>query len=145
MIISIVATQRRHVRAIGIRLSVRRRTNGKNTFFLGLSEDAQVDYGQDPRAQSYFGKKLRLAASVHRMRRISEVSGIVRNSLSLSHGDRSRLRVGRRVCSWMRNSGRGLHWMALPYLFEAFTSDSLAGFVNGAANLFSRALQSSQH
>jgi len=73
-------------------LSVRRRTNGKNTFFSGLSEDAQIDYRQDPMSTEPFREELRLAASVHRMRRISEVFGIARNSLSLSHGDRLRLR-----------------------------------------------------
>jgi hypothetical protein len=62
----------------------------------------------------------------------------------LSHGDSSR--VARRVCSWRCEiRGAGLHWIALDCLFEAITSNSLAGFVNGAANLFLRGLQSSQH
>ena len=52
-------------------------------FFLGLSEDAQIDYGQDPNSAKLFREELRRAASVHHMRRISEVSGIARNSLSL--------------------------------------------------------------
>jgi len=52
-------------------------------FFLGLSEDAQIEYGQDPNSAELFREELRRAASVHHMRRISVVSGITRNSLSL--------------------------------------------------------------
>jgi plasmid maintenance system antidote protein VapI len=52
-------------------------------FFLGLSEDAQIDYGQDPNSAEVFLEELRRAASVHGMRQISEISGIARNSLSL--------------------------------------------------------------
>jgi hypothetical protein len=55
----------------------------RHFFFLGLSEDAQIEYGQDPNSAELFREELRRAASVHRMRRISEVSGIARNSLGL--------------------------------------------------------------
>jgi plasmid maintenance system antidote protein VapI len=71
------------VRAIGIRLIGKEANHWEEQFFLGLSEDAQIDYGQDPNSAELFGEELRRAASVHSLRRISEVSGIARNSLSL--------------------------------------------------------------
>jgi hypothetical protein len=69
------ATQRRHVRATGIRF-IGKEAHQWYTFSLGLSEDAQIDYGQDPMSAEPFREELRQAASVHRMRRILEVSGI---------------------------------------------------------------------
>jgi hypothetical protein len=77
------ATRRRHVRAIGIRLIGKEANHWEEQFFLGLSEVAQIDYGQDPNSAELFRQELRRAASVHRIRRLSEVSGIARNSLSL--------------------------------------------------------------
>ena len=50
---------------------------------VGLSEDAQIDYGQDPNRAELFREELRRAAFVHGMRWISEVSGIARNLLGL--------------------------------------------------------------
>ena len=77
------ATQRRHVRAIGIRFIGKEANHWEEQFFLGHSEDAQIEYGQDPNSAELFREELRRAASVHHMRRISVVSGITRNSLSL--------------------------------------------------------------
>jgi hypothetical protein len=77
------ATQRRHVRAIGIRFIGKEANHWEEQFFLGLSEDAQIDYGQDPNSTELFREELRRAASVHHMRRIWEVSGIARNTLNL--------------------------------------------------------------
>ncbi len=77
------ATKRRDVRAIAVRLIGKEANHWEEQFFLGLCEDAQIDYGQDPNSVELFWEELRRAASVHKMRRISEVSGIARNSLSL--------------------------------------------------------------
>jgi hypothetical protein len=76
-------TQRRHVRAIGIRLIGKEANHWEEQFFLGLSENAQIDYGQDPNSAELFREELRRTAFIHHMRRISEVSGIARNTLSL--------------------------------------------------------------
>lgn len=77
------ATRRRHARAIGVRLIGKEANRWEEQFFLGLSEDEQIEYGQDPNSAELFRAELRRAASVHKMRRISEVSGIPRNSLGL--------------------------------------------------------------
>jgi hypothetical protein len=76
------ATQRRHVRAIGIRLIGKEANHWEEQFFLGLSEDAQIEYGIAPENTDQFREVLRNAAAVHGMRQISRVSGIVRNTLS---------------------------------------------------------------
>lgn len=53
------------------------------TIFSGSFRGAQIDYGLDPNSAELFRSELHRATSVHGMRRISEVSGIARNSLCL--------------------------------------------------------------
>jgi len=86
------ATQRRHVRAIGIRFIGKEANQWEEHFFPGSFRGCTDRLWAGPQSAEPFREELRLADSVHRMRRISEVSGIARNSLSLSHGDRLRLR-----------------------------------------------------
>ena len=50
------ATQRRHVRVIGIRFIGKEANQWEEQFFLGLSEDALIVYGQDPNSRSNFAR-----------------------------------------------------------------------------------------
>jgi hypothetical protein len=66
----------------GVNILIGGNNSWKNNFSWVFPRMRRSNMGRTPTAQSYFGRNC-AGASVHRMRRISEVSGIARNSLGL--------------------------------------------------------------
>ena len=74
------STRRRHVQATQINYIGKEANRWEEQFFLGMDEDAAIEYGADPRAALF--DELRLAISKFTKQQLASHIGISRNSLA---------------------------------------------------------------
>jgi hypothetical protein len=73
-------TRRRHVQATQINYIGKEANRWEEQFFLGMDEDAAIEYGADPRAALF--DELMLATSRFAKQQLASCIGISRNSLT---------------------------------------------------------------
>jgi plasmid maintenance system antidote protein VapI len=73
-------TRRRHVQATQINYIGKEANRWEEQFFLGVDEDAAIEYGADPRAALF--DELRLAISKFGKQQLASCIGVSRNSLT---------------------------------------------------------------